>query len=175
MSHRQGSADDAMEALHGFIKEHQVSQKFKDKFNSVLSKTPWLHANTPYYVMALDNDVVENLCQTSKADGVLASKVNFRFNPAFDVITGTLSFVIYPVNRLQKIVEASSPLDKPIFKLTLSAAESLPYKHSEIDKNSAIWATNNGFYFKQAFDSILETILIKLDKALKNPNYIIEN
>ncbi len=90
-------------------------------------------------------------------------------------MTGTLFLTLYPTGeKIKKIVNATDPIETPIFKFHISATDALPQSEKDIEKNAKLWALNNGAPLRQALENIFNQVFDRLDKILKAPNHLPE-
>ena len=173
MAHREGCADDALIELQKEIQTFNFQEKYRNRLTHAFQNTNWLRVKKVNYLVKLDDSAHEEIFRKANTDAVLTSKFIYKLNPEFTVLTGTLYVTVYPTHeKLKKLVSAEHPLDAPIFKVHFSAAEQLPVTGASIEENAKYWAENNGQHLRKSLDSILNQIFVKLDQALKKPNFL---
>lgn len=176
VAHRQDTANEAMMNLHKEIDTFNFQENFRDKLAGQLQNTEWLNVKEVNFVNELNDEVMKELVKKEKNDSMLISRFQYKLNPDFTVLTGTLYLEAYPINpRIKKIVNCEESLKTPIFKFNVSATHALPTKGQDIKENAALWAQDNGAYLRNALNSILREVLLKVERVLKNPNHLPED
>jgi FKBP-type peptidyl-prolyl cis-trans isomerase 2 len=172
-SHREGCANDAMVDIQKGFTSYNAQEKVKAHFMQSLKQAQWLHAGQVQSVKVLDEPTQANITQKSKSDTVLTARLLYKFNPDLSVLTGTIYLTVYPTSqKLRALVNAGDPLDKPIFKVNVKAAEALPVRSKDLEDNAKQWSDNDNRLLKDALDKITNQAFANLDRVLKNPEYI---
>ncbi|AIK96494.1 hypothetical protein [Candidatus Odyssella acanthamoebae] len=172
-SHREGCANDAMVDIQKGFVTYNAQEKVKAHFSQSLKQAEWLHAGQVQSVKALDEPTQINFTQKSKSDTVLTGRMVYKFNPDLSVLTGIIYLTVYPTSqKLRALVNAGDPLQKPVFKVNVKAAEALPLRDKDLEANAKKWADNDNRLLKEALDKITNQAFSNLDRALKNPEYI---
>ncbi len=174
-AHRQDSAKNLMIDLQKQLMEFNLEERFKSKFEQTLKNADWLHLCNIYYVKDLNDKTYEEILPKVKSDTVLTAQFNYKLNPEFNVLTGTLYLTLYPASsKIKKMVNTENTANTPIFKFNVSATASLPYKGEDIDENAKRWAQNKGAYLKKALENIVDQIGFSVEQALKHPTHLPE-
>lgn len=175
MSHRENCAEDALVCLQKEITTFNFQEKFSKKIEHTLQNTSWLHAQKINHITGINDEKHQEIFKNANADCVLTSKFIYKLNPELNVMTGTLFLTLYPTSeKIKKIVNATDPIETPIFKFHISATEALPESTKDIEENAKLWAQNNGIFLRQSLENIFNQVFDRLDKILKTPNHLPE-
>ncbi len=176
MAYRQGRASDAMVDIQKELKAYNFQDSFNPRLEHVLRSTDWLRVNQINSVPELNPQTLTNISKRATSDVLLTSRLVYKLNPDFSVLTGTLYLTLYPMSaHLRKLAETEQPLSKPIFKMHVSATSSLPSSDKSIEERGKMWAENQGYYLKKSLDEITNQILSNLRQTLKHPNHLPES
>lgn len=175
MSHRENCAEDALVCLQKEITTFNFQEKFSKKIEHALKDTNWLHVQKINNITGINDEKHQEIFKNANTDCVLTSKFIYKLNPELNVMTGTLFLTLYPTGeKIKKIVNATDPIETPIFKFHISATDALPQSEKDIEKNAKLWALNNGAQLRQALENIFNQVFDRLDKILKAPNHLPE-
>ena len=174
MSHREDKAKEAMGCVQKELDSFNVHQKVQEKFAHSLKYAKWMNVSAINYLKQIDEKTKEELIKNGKGDAILLTNFSYKLNPQMDVLTGTIYLAQYPTSeRLKSLVKIEDPYKTPIFKVNISATETLPQKGENIEENARLWAQNNGDLLKKSLERIIERTFRDLNVALENPTHVI--
>lgn len=171
--HRRNNAEEAMELVQKNFHTANLQKIHEEKFNELLKAHEWLHISSLTYKPELQDDLVQEIVNQSKADVVLTSKVIYKFNPTMDILTGTLYLTLYPSGeKMKKKLDTNNPFKEPILKINLSSSDSIVKSDEEetMENNLKVWSKDNNARLNQGLMEIANSLFKKADLVLKNPS-----
>ncbi len=175
MSHRESCAEDALVCVQKETASFDFQQKFSRRIERALRNKNWLHVQKVNHINGLNDEKHQEIFKNTSTDCVLTSKFFYQMNPELSVLSGILYVSLYPTGeKLKKIVNATNPLETPIFKFNVSSTYSLPLSNKDIEANAKLWVQNDGVLLKQALENIFNQVFDKMEIVLNAPNHLPE-
>lgn len=172
MDHRKDCANNAISEIQKDFKESHIQEKFKSKLSSTFRKTDWLFVNQIHFVKNMNDEKQEEVLKKGNTDGVIIAKLQYKFNPNFDTLRGTLSVSLYPTSIKLKEMIKEEMHSKPTMNFNVSATKTLISSGKGLEENAKIWAQDQGWFLQNALEELLEQICMNTEKVLKDPTHL---